>query len=329
MNTDMYVLWVTDPWHSLDHTNDSTLRLIEEAFRAGFQTYWCDYKTIVFKNGVVLLETCKVVKVEAQRRSDDFIFSEALMLSISNFDIIHFRVDPPINNAYRYPLQLLHMGIYLLRKQRQTKYPLILNPPQQILLESEKLMQSIFKQHFPKTIVSSQWDQIYNFGSEEKKTVLKPIGGTQSIGVEVMEWNTGNQINANKKKLKTLTNAFTVPVLLQTYLKGIEKEEIRMWFVNGRLITSIRKIPKNNFIFNIDRGDILEPVKLDKVQMSIAKILTKHLREKSIFTAAIDLIDNKITDYNITSPGLIVQIEKISGINIAKIIIEAHNSLPR
>ncbi len=301
---------------------------MQESFKFGLATYWCDYKTICFERYSVQLKAFLVLDVRSLRRKDDFIFAEGKEIAMTEFAIIHFRVDPPVTDAYRYPLQLLEMGVSLARRTGGKTIPLILNPPCQILMDSEKLMQSTFPDHFPETIVTSDWLKLSDFGRIHGKTVLKPIGGTQSLGVEVLEWKSDSAIAGNRRRLELASATFSTPVLLQSYLKGVEKEEIRLWFVDGSLVASIKKIARGNFIFNIDgRESTVESAELTTQQMSIAKLLSADLKERNIFTAAIDLIDDKIIDYNITCPGLIVHMEKILGQNLAYKIMDAQQGL--
>lgn len=36
------ILWVTDPWDTLDHSNDTTLRIAQECVEQGAQCFWAE-----------------------------------------------------------------------------------------------------------------------------------------------------------------------------------------------------------------------------------------------------------------------------------------------
>jgi hypothetical protein len=52
--------------------------------------------------------------------------------------------------------------------------------------------------------------------------------------------------------------------------------------------------------------------------MKAAAAVGKLLRKEKILWAAVDLIDGKVTDFNFTSPGLLVAMEDLLGENLAE-----------
>src|SRR4051812_28326143 len=49
-------LWITDPWDTLDHAKDTTLRLAQEALFLGLKSHWCDVRSIRWDQDRVLLD---------------------------------------------------------------------------------------------------------------------------------------------------------------------------------------------------------------------------------------------------------------------------------
>jgi glutathione synthase/RimK-type ligase-like ATP-grasp enzyme len=80
---------------------------------------------------------------------------------------------------------------------------------------------------------------------------------------------------------------------------------------------------KGDFRVNIDGGSLLQKTFLNSKEQDAARKIGKYLKSAKIRLAAVDLIDCMITDFNFTSPGLITQIEKLLGQNLAKPIILA------
>ena len=71
----------------------------------------------------------------------------------------------------------------------------------------------------------------------------------------------------------------------------------------------------------MDQGSRLEKTKIpQKLKPRLEKI-SKWLSRHKIQLAAVDWIDGKITDFNITSPGLIVGMEKVLKQDLARKVI--------
>ena len=121
-----------------------------------------------------------------------------------------------------------------------------------------------------------------------------------------------------------MTGKFTQPILLQKYQPEISRGEVRLWFLDGMLLAQARKLPlPHDFRVNIDRGSRLVATLLTAREKKVAAKLARHLRSRGIRLAAVDLIGGLVTDFNFTSPGLLVQMEQITGKNLAGQIIQS------
>jgi glutathione synthase len=59
---------------------------------------------------------------------------------------------------------------------------------------------------------------------------------------------------------------------------------------------------------------------LTKYEKKICDALKPYLTKNNLFLVGIDLIDNKLTEINVTSPTGLIQIKDVSKIDISKII---------
>jgi len=315
-------LWVTDPWETLSHAQDTTLRLAQEALQLRFKNYWCDVRSIRWQQNHVILTAREILSIAPDRSKKGFHLGSPQEMEPSHFSQIHYRTDPPLDLAYIHPLQLLSLG---LQKNLGNKGPeRIINPPSVLLMANEKLEAGLLSSLMPPTVATSQWEHLLQLGLSEKKTVLKPMNEAQSHGVELLDWSTNAGIKKAQKILDQVTHHFTRPVILQKYLKGILKGETRLWFLDGKLLAHARKLPlRGDFRVNIDRGSGLARQGLTSQDKSAAKKIGRHLHQREIRLAAIDLIDGYVTDFNFTSPGLIVQMEQVLEKNLALAIIRS------
>ena len=247
-----------------------------------------------------------------QRNEKDFQFID---LPASHFDQVHYRVDPPVNSAYRDGVnELLRRGV------PETH---LFNPRDVICDRSEKVPPDSLQSILPKQIALTAPDDIekaFILFEGTPELVQKPLNLAQSIGVKKVippitleEWQSW------------LTPLISEGVLLQEFFPKIENGELRMWFSFGKFIGALKKFPlSGDFRVLIDEGSKIESAKLNEKEWSAAFLVGEVLAKDRIALAAIDFIQGKICDYNVTSPGLLVQLEKVhGGENFARVIIDS------
>ena len=298
-------LWVSDPWDTLDLEWDTTLRLAREASHQGHSSYWCDVRSIRLIDGKVLLTAAPIDDLE---HPSEF--------SPLDFQQVHYRPDPPVDAAYIHPLQVLRFAV---GKSKTTQ---VINPPGVLLTTNEKLEGAAFGKLFPSSLIASRWSILKSFGVAHERTVLKPLDSAQSRGVELLQWDTEQDLKRSQLEVSKATREFTAPVLLQEFLPGIHDGEVRLWFVDGKLLAYARKLPlTGDFRVNIDRGSRVVPTELERAEKNAAQVISKLLIQRRIRLAAVDMIHAKVTDFNFTSPGLINKMELALNTNLAREII--------
>ncbi|MEO5971004.1 MAG: hypothetical protein ABIQ95_13830, partial [Bdellovibrionia bacterium] len=282
----------------------------------GVHQSWCDVQSIRLERNEVYFETKAILSVGADRNPKSFEFGKQETRSLADFTQLHYRPDPPIDQAYLHPLQLLAIA------GREHKNCEIVNPPEVLIVQNEKFEAAALGALMPPSLVSTQWDHLIAFGQSQGRTVLKPLHEAQSHGIELLDWRNKDGIENSREILELATRHFTTPVILQHYFEGISKGETRLWYLDGKLLASVKKHPvKGDFRVNMDRGSRVTAVKLSKTEKATALKIGKHLKARKVRLAAIDLIEGYVTDFNFTSPGLITQMEGILSTNLALPII--------
>ncbi len=308
------LLFVIDPWETLDHANDTTLRLVEEAITMGADCFLAESRSIGLDRGKVHGETKKVISISAPRTRDQIRTGPARWQELKSFDHIFYRTDPPVDLAYLLPLQL----IASIERKKGRAGPRVHAPADTLFKLNEKWAPVALGALFPPSLVSASIVRLTAFLKREKRAVLKPLYLAQSRGVAVLSANRGKLAEA-KKQLKIATDSGRIPVILQRYLPGIIRGETRLWFIEGRLLAAIRKIPKaGESVIDMDRGGSLARAKLSARDRAATKKVGAYLRRHAILFAAVDLIDGKVTDFNHTSPGLLVAMETLLHRNLAR-----------
>jgi len=84
----------------------------------------------------------------------------------------------------------------------------------------------------------------------------------------------------------------------------------------------IRKSSDNDHRSNIASGGNIEKYILNLNEKKICEEVANYLSSNNIFFAGIDMIGEKITEINITSPTCIAEINKIHDVDVGKMFWE-------
>ena len=291
----------------MDQEQDTTLRLAHEARNLGVDSYWSSSDLILEADK----KNLRVVPIEF---APDL--SKAIDLSPSKFNQIHYRIDPPVDDRYRNLLNLL--------MARGVAADQICNPPVLITSQSEKLPPPDLMHLAPKHVLienQKSLETAFQTLTSHQQWVSKPMNLAQSMGVK--RWPKSIHLSDFESIIRAETSDFNEPILIEEYLPQIMNGEIRLWFAQGRFIASLKKHPKSgDFRVLIDEGSRVEAHTPTPTEATLISEIGASLKKQKIRLAAIDLIAGQISDYNITSPGLLRQLERVHGnSNFAKEVI--------
>jgi len=217
-------------------------------------------------------------------------------ISLNELDTVLFRVNPPITMNYMFSLNILD---YI--DQSKT---IVINSPYGIRKVNEKLYINNFTDIVPKSIVSSNLIIIKDFVREIEKTVIKPLDNYGGNGIFYLKYDDRN-LNSI---IEIATNNGETPVLIQEYLNRIYLGDKRIVLLGKEPAAAIIRIPqKDDFRANMCRGGSLQPAEITDQDREICKKVSNRLLNDGIFFAGLDIIDNKLTEINVTSPGFFIR----------------------
>ncbi len=224
---------------------------------------------------------------------------------MGDFDVVLIRQDPPFNMKYI-------TATYLLEKINSKT--LVLNNPSSIRNSPEKLLVTDFYNLMPPTLVTRNIKDINNFLSIHKKCIIKPLYGNGGKDVFLSSLNDPN-LSVIIEKFMEHEEHF----IIQKFINGVSKGDKRILLINGEPVGAINRIPnKKQIRANLHIGGRAIKTKLAKEDLVICKKIKKTLQEKNLFFAGIDVIDNYLTEINVTSPTCIREIDYFNKDNIAE-----------
>ncbi len=300
------VLVIMDPIESIDISKDTTYQLMCSAQDIGHDVYYLLPNTLSV-NSFGSFGSIGKLKIKKEKKQFYKIIDTKIE-QLSNFDYILMRKDPPVDINYIYQTYLLDLV-----NSKQTK---IINPGSSLRNFNEKLITLNFPSHIPDTIVTSNKEQVENFKKKHKKIILKPLNLMGGRSIYMLEENDKN-LNVI---FEDMTNMGRDPIIAQQYLEEAKDGDKRIIIINGEVIReSVIRIPnKNDHRSNLASGGSIKKYLLDKDELKICKKVATFLKKENIQFAGLDMIGNKITEINITSPTCVAEINKFHNINLGK-----------
>ena len=151
----------------LDKNADSTIALIEEALFRRYKVfiYTVDQLSLKDNNPVAICREVLKLDIKQERFLE---LSREKEKTLSIFDIILVRQDPPFNMKYL-------TATYLLEKI--SKNTIVLNDPLSIRNSPEKLLVTNFYKLMPPTLITKSKNEILDFLKINKTCVIKPLYG--------------------------------------------------------------------------------------------------------------------------------------------------------
>jgi glutathione synthase len=154
-----------------------------------------------------------------------------------------------------------------------------------------------FPHLIPETIVTKSSDLVEQFLIGRGKIVVKPLNGFSGNDVRIYE---GGGIEIDEF------------VMVQEYLENVKDGDTRVHICDGDIIGAIKRVPSNNdFRGNLHAGGTGVVAHLSESEIALSKEVGEWLSSEGVFLAGIDLIDGKLTEINITSPGIIIETNEL------------------
>jgi glutathione synthase len=282
---------------------DSTFALLLEAQKRGHAlSYYTPDKLSQRGSDVVAPVQPLSVRDEV---GNHFTLGEAKREDLSSFDVVLLRQDPPFDLAYITSTHLL---------ERIHPKTLVVNDPAGVRNAPEKLFVMDFPQLMPPTLISRDLDEINAFRSEHGAVVMKPLhghGGAAVFRVMPQDMNFGSLFDM-------FSVTFREPWVIQRFLPNVKHGDKRIIMVDGEFAGAVNRVPAaDDLRSNMVRGGAAQATELSPREREICATVGPALRERGLLFVGLDVIDDNLTEINVTSPTGIRAITRLGGPDIA------------
>ncbi|MBF2097051.1 MAG: glutathione synthase [Gloeomargaritaceae cyanobacterium C42_A2020_066] len=315
----MKFAFIIDPLPGLDPTHDSSVAMMEAAQVLGHEVWVTHATQLTVLEGEtwawlqpVRLQPVHLVEGRWQVESPWFSWTgPAVARPLREMQVVFMRKDPPVDTAYLWATYLLDAV--------NPAHTLVVNRPAGLRNTNEKLAILQFPHLTPKTLVTQDRHLIRQFLSENGPGVLKPIGGKAGEGILYLEPGDRN-LNS---LIEVSTQAGRLPVMIQVYLPAARRGDKRIILLDGTPIGAVNRVPSgHDFRGNMAVGGRVEACEITPREEEICLGLAPALRATGLFFVGIDVIGGYLTEINVTSPTGIREIDRLSGTQLGKTVIE-------
>ena len=299
-----------DPLESLSLEDDTTLAIIEECLSRNYNIWHFLPKDVSYINGEVVASS-KIILELNRDIQPSFKTSDLICKNLKELDLIFLRQDPPFDISYITSTFLLE---YI---EDEVK---IINKPSEVRNAPEKLFLNRWKNLTPETIITRNISEINSFRKKHKNIILKPLYGNGGNGIFFL----GEKDKNFNSLIEIFLDTHPEQFILQEYLPNIKFGDKRIILINGKPEGAINRIPSENDIrANLHVGGEAAKTVISSREMEICEIIGPELIQRGLLLVGIDIIGNKLTEINVTSPTGFREIQKFSNINLAKTLIES------
>lgn len=300
-----------DPIESIHPKKDSTLALMLEAQRRGYQIIYFTLSDLVLKNEKPMgygryLEVFDDQQKWFQWKGEEF-------MSLDSLDFILMRKDPPFDITYI-------MATYMLQKAQEGGCRVI-NNAQALRDVNEKVFTAWFPQCCPEGLITRSKKAIKSFLEEHQKIVIKPTDKMAGQSIFVISKGDPN----THVIIEEVTKRESSYVQVQVYLPQIKVTgDKRILLIDGVPIDhGIRRIPDaEDHRGNMAAGASVKGFELTERDRWICEQIGPELKKRGLFFVGIDVIGDHLTEINVTSPTGIKEIDALFNLNIAAVFFD-------
>ncbi len=308
----MDILFVADPLESFKIHKDTTFAMMREAQQRGWRVHACDTRDLLWQRGDVVQAAVRRITLTGAPQQW-FAETDCTPQPLHAFGAVVMRKDPPFDSEFFYATHLL--------EQAEREGARVFNKPRALRDHPEKLAILEFPQFIGPTLVTRNADAVRRFHAEHRDIILKPLDGMGGMGIfRVREdgMNLGSII-------ETLNREGAQSLMVQRFLPEISAGDKRVLVIGGKPVPyCLARIPQGNEVRgNLAAGGKGVAQPLSDNDRAIAEELGPILAARGLLLVGLDVIGDRLTEINVTSPTCFQEITDQTGFDVAAMFVDA------
>lgn len=307
----MNVCFLMYPWESIKSPeNDTSLTLIHECVKRGHGVAICTPSNLTIRNSVTNAFCTILNRAEKVPSNIKSFYNKTTtreeMLPLAGFDVIFMRAEPPLDPLMLNFLDSVKDDVF------------IINSVQGMREANNKLYTAVFddpnNEIIPVTHVSKNKDYLIKMIEESSsdKMILKPLNGFGGSGVILIEKSAMGNINSLLDFYISKSDGGSDYVILQEYIEGADKGDVRVLLLNGLPIGAMKRVPgEKDHRSNVSAGGSVQKHKLTAEEKKLCAKIGPKLVKDGLYFVGIDVIGGKLVEVNVMSPGGITYMNKV------------------
>ncbi|QAA81062.1 glutathione synthase [Aequorivita sp. H23M31] len=313
-------------------TCGTTVVILKKAHERGHEVYVMSVGDFIFHRDEDISLRCK--KIPASVKADkveDFwaqVQDDAIrekVIPSNDLDILFVRNNPTEETSDRHWAE--HSGIAFARMIQQNGV-LVLNDA---FAMSHAFIDKLYFEELPaeikpNSLITRNKEDLLKFWEKNgKKMVLKPLEGSGGQDVYL--------IDEHKKNINQIIDTLTAKgyIIAQEFLPEVSKGDVRVILMNGKVLEEkgekavIRRVStdKSEFRSNLSLGAKAKKAKYTPAMEHIVSLTAPKLIRDGLFFVGLDIVEDKLIEINVLSPGGIDHCESIGMVPFTDTIVDA------
>jgi glutathione synthase len=307
----MHIAFIVDPLPKLKPAKDSSIALMRCAEARGHHIFAIEAGALQRTSQGVEAWSIELATVPGPHWYTPIGPGESRRLA--SFDAVLMRQDPPFDLEYLYATHLLSLA-----EEEGAK---IFNRPSAIRNHNEKLGALKFPQWTPESIVSRDVASLRAFIETHGDTIVKPLDGMGGQGIF--------RVRRDDPNLSVILEVMSLngqtTLMAQVYLPEIVDGDKRVLLIDGIPCPfALARIPPSGETRgNLAAGGRGVARPLNASDRAIAEAIGPYAKEQGLLIVGLDVIGEKLTEFNVTSPTCMVEIFEQTGFDVAEMTISA------
>lgn len=306
------ILVVADPLEAFKIYKDTTFAMMRELQRRGHTLAACEPEHLQWQSGQPVTAQVRHVTLTGDAEAW-FTTTHEGREPLHSFDAVLMRKDPPFDSEFFYATHLL--------EQAEREGARVFNSPRALRDHPEKLALMEFAQFAPATLVTRQAEAIRAFHAEHKDIILKPLDGMGGMGI----FRVGPDGMNLGSIIETLNQGGATSVMVQRYLPDIVLGDKRLLLIGGKVAPFVlARIPQGSEVRgNLAAGGKGVAQPLTDTDRAVAEAIAPTLAARGLLLVGLDMIGDKVTEINVTSPTCFQEIQQQTGFDVPAMFVDA------